>query len=56
MVILGEFNIVLHHDYVRLADVLPMLREGPPTQQCGDHGAGAADESIDEADLVTEMK
>ena len=30
MVILDEFNIALQHDYVRLEDILPILRGRPP--------------------------
>ena len=56
MVILDEFNIALQHDYVRLADVLPVLRGRPPMQHVVITGRGAKDVLIEEADLVTEMK
>ncbi len=56
MVILDEFNIVLHHDYVRLDDVLPVLRSRPPMQHVVITGRGANEALIEEADLVTEMK
>jgi len=56
MVILDEFNIALHHDYVRLDDVLPVLRGRPSMQHVVITGRGAKEELIAEADLVTEMK
>lgn len=56
MVILDEFNIALHHGYVRLDDVLPVLRARPPMQHVVITGRGAPDALIEEADLVTEMK
>ncbi|MEP6957960.1 MAG: cob(I)yrinic acid a,c-diamide adenosyltransferase [Nitrospirota bacterium] len=56
MVVLDEFNIALHHDYVRLKDVLPILRGRPPMQHVVITGRGAKDALIEEADLVTEMK
>ncbi|GIW54026.1 MAG: cob(I)alamin adenolsyltransferase/cobinamide ATP-dependent adenolsyltransferase [Nitrospiraceae bacterium] len=55
MVILDEFNIALHHEYVHLAQVLPVLRERPPMQHVVVTGRGAKQELIEEADLVTEM-
>ncbi|MGH7207703.1 MAG: cob(I)yrinic acid a,c-diamide adenosyltransferase [Nitrospiraceae bacterium] len=55
MVILDEFNIALHHDYVKLADVLPVLRDRPPMQHVVITGRGAKKELIEAADLVTEM-
>ncbi len=55
MVILDEFNIALHHEYVHLAQVLPVLRERPPRQHVVVTGRGAKQELIEEADLVTEM-
>jgi cob(I)alamin adenosyltransferase len=55
MVILDEFNIALQHEYVQLADVLPVLRERPPMQHVVITGRGAKKELIEEADLVTEM-
>lgn len=56
MVILDEFNIALHHDYVRLDDVLPVLRGRHSMQHVVITGRGAKEELIEEADLVTEMK
>jgi len=56
MVILDEFNIALQHDYVRLEDVLPVLRDRPLMQHVVITGRGAKDALIEEADLVTEMK
>ncbi len=55
MVILDEFNIALRHEYVHLAQVLPVLRERPPMQHVVVTGRGAKQELIEEADLVTEM-
>ncbi|MBI5410850.1 MAG: cob(I)yrinic acid a,c-diamide adenosyltransferase [Nitrospirae bacterium] len=55
MVILDEFNIALHHDYVHLADVLPVLQERPPMQHVVITGRSAKKELIEAADLVTEM-
>ncbi len=55
MVILDEFNIALHHEYVHLAQVLPVLRERPPMQHVVVTGRGAKQELIEAADLVTEM-
>lgn len=56
MIILDEFNIALQHDYVRLEEVLPVLRDRPPMQHVVITGRGAPAQLIDEADLVTEMK
>nr|MBI3611634.1 cob(I)yrinic acid a,c-diamide adenosyltransferase [Nitrospirota bacterium] len=55
MVILDEFNIALQHDYVRFADVLPVLQARPPMQHVVITGRGAKKELIEAADLVTEM-
>jgi len=55
MVVLDEFNIVLHHEYVPLAEVLPVLRDRPPMQHVVITGRSAKKELIEEADLVTEM-
>ena len=55
MVILDEFTIALQHGYVRLDDVLPVLRARPPMQHVVITGRGAKRELLDEADLVTEM-
>ncbi len=56
MVILDEFNIALENDYVRLEDVLSVLRGRPPMQHVVITGRGAKDALIEEADLVTELK
>ncbi len=56
MVILDEFNIALHHQYVEVAEVLPRLQERPLMQHVVITGRGAPAELIDAADLVTEMK
>ena len=56
MVILDEFNIAVQHDYVRLADVLPVLQARPPMQHVVITGRGASPELMEAADLVTEMK
>ena len=56
MVILDEFNIALNHDYVRLEEVLPVLRGRPSMQHVVITGRGAKEALIEEADLVTEMK
>ncbi len=56
MVILDEFNIALQHDYVRFADVLPVLQARPPMQHVVITGRGASPELMEAADLVTEMK
>jgi cob(I)alamin adenosyltransferase len=55
MVILDELNIALHHDYVQLGQVLPVLRQRPPMQHVVITGRGAKQELIEAADLVTEM-
>ena len=55
MVILDEFNIALQHDYVRLEDVLSVLRVRPPMQHVVLTGRGAKEALIEAADLVTEM-
>jgi cob(I)alamin adenosyltransferase len=55
MVILDEFNIALHHGYVPLADVFPVLNNRPPMQHVVITGRGAEKDLIEAADLVTEM-
>lgn len=55
MVILDEFNIALHHGYVALEDVLPVLAARPAMQHVVITGRGATKELIEAADLVTEM-
>ena len=56
MVILDEFNIALHHEYVSLTDVPPVVHQRPAMQHVVMTGRGAPLELMDEADLVTEMK
>ena len=56
MVILDEFNIALQHGYVRLEEVLPVLRNRPPMQHVVITGRGGPAELLEEADLVTDMK
>ena len=56
MVILDEFNIALQHGYIRLEDVLPVLRSRPPMQHVVITGRGGPADLLEEADLVTEMK
>ena len=56
IVILDEFNIALQHDYVRLEEVLTVLRGRPPMQHVVITGRGAKVALIEAADLVTEMK
>jgi cob(I)alamin adenosyltransferase len=55
MVILDEFNIALQHGYVRLDEVLSVLRSRPPMQHVVITGRGGPAELLEEADLVTEM-
>lgn len=56
MVILDEFNIVLHHGYADLDEVLPRLQARPAMQHVVITGRGAPPALIEAADLVTEMK
>lgn len=56
MVILDEFNIALQHGYVRVEEVLPVLRVRPLMQHVVITGRGATEQLIEEADLVTEIK
>ena len=55
MVILDEFNIALHHGYMQLVEILPVLRNRPFQQHVVITGRSAKRELIEEADLVTEM-
>lgn len=55
MVILDEFNIALHLDYVQMDQVLPVLAARPPMQHVVITGRSAKKELIEAADLVTEM-
>jgi cob(I)alamin adenosyltransferase len=56
MVLLDEFNIALQYDYVRLEEVLPVLRDRPTMQHVVITGRGGPAALLEEADLVTEMK
>lgn len=56
MVILDEFNIVLHYGYVDLNEVLPILKQRPPMQHVVMTGRHAKPELLAEADLVTHME
>ncbi|HWV46171.1 MAG TPA: cob(I)yrinic acid a,c-diamide adenosyltransferase [Nitrospira sp.] len=56
MVVLDEFNIALQYDYIRLEEVLSVLRDRPPMQHVVITGRGGPAALLDEADLVTEMK
>lgn len=56
MVILDEFNIALRNDYVKVTEVLPVLRQRPAMQHVVITGRGGPAELMEEADLVTEMK
>jgi cob(I)alamin adenosyltransferase len=56
LVILDELNVVLHYDYLPLAEVLDELRRKPPMLHVVITGRNAKQELIDLADLVTEMK
>ncbi|WP_447980198.1 cob(I)yrinic acid a,c-diamide adenosyltransferase [Candidatus Nitrospira bockiana] len=55
MVILDEFNLVLHYGYVELDDVLAVLKRRPPFQHVVITGRSAKPQLIEAADLVTEM-
>ncbi len=56
MIILDEFNIALQHGYVRLEEVLPVLRDRPAMQHVVITGRGGPAALLEVADLVTEMK
>jgi cob(I)alamin adenosyltransferase len=56
LVILDELNVVLHYDYLPLAEVLEELRHKRPMLHVVVTGRHAKQELIDLADLVTEMK
>ncbi len=56
MVVLDEFNIALQQGYVRLEEVLQVLRARPSMQHVVITGRGGPAELLEEADLVTEMK
>lgn len=56
LVILDELNVVLHYDYLPLAEVLDELRRKRDMLHVVVTGRNAKQELIDLADLVTEMK
>ena len=56
MVVLDEFNIALQQGYVRLEEVLQVLRARPSMQHVVITGRAGPAELLEEADLVTEMK
>ncbi len=56
MVILDEFNIVLQHHYVDLAEVLSRVQARPSMQHVVVTGRGGPADLLEAADLVTEMK
>lgn len=56
MIILDEINYAVHYGLVDLADVLDIIRSKPPGVHLVLTGRNAADEVVELADLVTEMK
>jgi cob(I)alamin adenosyltransferase len=56
LIVLDELNIVLHYDYLPLAEVLDELRRKRAPLHVVVTGRHAKPELIDLADLVTEMK
>jgi cob(I)alamin adenosyltransferase len=56
MVILDELNVVVHYEYLPLAEVLDVLRRKRPMLHVVVTGRHASPELIAMADLVTEMK
>jgi len=56
LVILDELNVVLHYDYLPLAEVIDELRRKREMLHLVVTGRNAKQEMIDLADLVTEMK
>jgi cob(I)alamin adenosyltransferase len=56
LIILDELNIVLHYEYLPLAEVLDALRRKSAMLHVVVTGRNARPELIDLADLVTEMK
>jgi cob(I)alamin adenosyltransferase len=56
LIVLDELNVVLHYDYLPLAEVLDELRRKREMLHVVVTGRNAKQELIDMADLVTEMK
>jgi cob(I)alamin adenosyltransferase len=56
LIILDELNVVLHYDYLPLAEVLEELRNKRAMLHVVVTGRNAKPELIETADLVTEMK
>ena len=56
MVVLDEFNGVLHHNYLPLADGLDLLDQRPANTELVLTGRNAPQEVIDRADLVTVLQ
>jgi cob(I)alamin adenosyltransferase len=56
MVVLDEINVVLRYGYLELDEVLEALQSRPADQHVVLTGRNAADELVEAADLVTEMK
>jgi cob(I)alamin adenosyltransferase len=56
LVLLDELNIVLHYEYVPLADVIQALENRPPMQHVCITGRYAKPELIEIADTVTTMQ
>jgi len=56
MVVLDELNVVLRYGYLPLDRVMEAIAARPPTQHVVVTGRNAAEEMIEAADLVTEMK
>lgn len=56
LVILDEINVAIHHDLLKVEEVLDLLNERPPFVEIVLTGRYAASEILERADLVTEMK
>lgn len=56
LVILDEFNIVLRQGYIGVTEVLSTMAQRPPMQHVVITGRGTAEELMEAADLVTDMR
>lgn len=56
MIVLDEINYAITYGLVELADVLELIRQKPPGLHLVLTGRNAADEVVELADLVTEMR
>ena len=56
LVILDEFNIVLRQGYIGVTEVLSTMAQRPPMQHVVVTGRGGAEELMEAADLVTDMR